>query len=274
MTEITSPYTTLSNNKVEDVSLVYNRTTEVSNSKLTKAEKRAIRKNDVNEDSSNAKYSLVQEQGAIPNRVTSGSQNVSNENNEDINEERWEDEAKYFEMLKDNDSFLYNKIVDKIKYFTPAFHSITPEGFNARLSFLHQCTRQGLTFSASDRSDLRSAGNLSFGRPPICVLRIGDFYNTRIVITNIQIDYNETNWDMNQEGIGVQPMFAKITMQFNFLGGSDIEAPISRLQNAVSFNYYANQSIYDDRADIGVYDNGKAVIQGKPWKPIINNEIK
>lgn len=167
----------------------------------------------------------------------------------------WDCEGQYFEMLKDNDLFTYNKIIDKIKYFTPAFHSITPEGFNARLSFLHQCTRQGQTLNSSDNENLMSAGNLSFGRPPICVLRIGDFFNTKIVITSITISYDNSGgiqWDLNQEGIGIQPMMARISLNFNFLGGSDISGPISRLQNAVSFNYYANQSIYDDRADIDI----------------------
>ena len=167
----------------------------------------------------------------------------------------WDCEGQYFEMLKDNDLFTYNKIIDKIKYFTPAFHSITPEGFNARLSFLHQCTRQGQTLNSSDNKNLMSAGNLSFGRPPICVLRIGDFFNTKIVITSITINYDNgggIQWDLNQEGIGIQPMMAKISLNFNFLGGSDISGPISRLQNAVSFNYYANQSIYDNRSDIDV----------------------
>ena len=181
---------------------------------------------------------------------------------------RWEAESEYFEKLKDNDSFLYSRIVDKIKYFTPAFHSITPEGFNARLSFLHQCTRQGRTYSVSDSENkYKSAGNLAFGLPPICVLRIGDFYYTKIVIESITINYENTQWDMNPEGIGMQPMYAEISLNFNFLGGSDIEAPISRLQNAISFNYYANQSIYDDRADKGQYNGTTAKIQGTPWLP-------
>jgi hypothetical protein len=54
---------------------------------------------------------------------------------------------------------------------------------------------------------------------------------------------------MNPEGIGMMPMFAKITIGFNFLGGSDLAGPIARLQNAVSFNYYANTSVYDNRAE-------------------------
>jgi hypothetical protein len=181
--------------------------------------------------------------------------------------QRWEKEAEYFTMLADNDTFLYSRLVDKIKYFTPAFHSITPEGFNARLAFLHQCTRQGQTYGVSDNFTTGSAGNLAFGRPPICVLRIGDFYYTKIVIDSITIDYENPQWDMNPEGIGMQPMFARISLNFKFLGGSDIEAPIARLQNAVSFNYYANQSIYDDRADKGQYADNKAKIKGTPWNP-------
>ena len=170
-------------------------------------------------------------------------------------------------MLQSNDTFVFSKIVDKIKYFNPAFHSITPEGFNARLGFLHQCTRQGSTYGTSDNPSLRSAGNLAFGRPPVCVLRIGDFYHTKIIIDSVSIDYDNPQWDINPEGIGMQPMYAKISLNFKFLGGSDIEAPISRLQNALSFNYYANQSIYDDRADKGQYNGEKAIIQGKPWTP-------
>lgn len=181
---------------------------------------------------------------------------------------RWESEAEYFSMLQDNDSFLYGRIVDKIKYFTPAFHSITPEGFNARLAFLHQCTRQGHTYSVSDvQNSLKSSGNLAFGRPPICVLRIGDFYHTKIVIDSVTIDYENPQWDMNPEGIGMQPMFARISLNFKFLGGSDIGAPISRLQNAISFNYYANQSVYDNRADKGKYDGKTPKIDGTPWRP-------
>lgn len=184
------------------------------------------------------------------------------------NPHRSDEEYKYFKMLESNNSFLYSKLVDKIKYFTPAFHSITPEGFNSRLSFLHQCTRQGPTLSISDtNNELKSAGNLAFGRPPICVLRIGDFYHTRIIIDSLNIDFTDSTWDMNPEGIGVQPMLAKVNLNFKFLGGSDLCAPVSRLQNALSFNYYANQGVYDNRSDKGKYDNNNSVIDGEPWTP-------
>ena len=158
-----------------------------------------------------------------------------------------QNEYKYFEDIAKQKTPLYHKISEKVKYFDPAFHSLTPEGFNARLNFLHQCTRQGPTCGASDTKGF-SAGNLSFGRPPFCVLRVGDFYHTKILIESISINYGENTWDLNPEGVGVQPMMANIDINFTFLGGSDLGGPINRLQNAISFNYYANTSVYDDRA--------------------------
>lgn len=167
-------------------------------------------------------------------------------------------EYEFFQELEANMPFLHSKIVDKIKYFDPAFHSITPEGFNSRLTFLHQCTRQGSTYGDSNGS-FSAAGNLAFGAPPICVLRIGDFYNTKIIIDSLQIDYDDTTWDLNDEGIGVMPMMANITISFKFIGGSDLSGPISRLQNAVSFNYYANTNVYDPRADVVEYNNDGSI---------------
>lgn len=168
--------------------------------------------------------------------------------------ERYDNEGEFFELLEKNDPFMHHLITDKIKYFDPAYHSISPEGFNARLTFLHQCTRQGSTVGAGEGS-FSTAYNLSFGRPPVCVLRLGDFYYTKIIINSLSIQYEEPQWDLNPEGIGVMPMFAKVTLGFTFLGGSDLAGPISRLQNAVSFNYYANTSVYDNRAEMVQYDS-------------------
>jgi hypothetical protein len=52
-------------------------------------------------------------------------------------------------------------------------------------------------------------------------------------------------------------MLANVTLGFTFQGGSSLGGPIQRLQNAVSFNYYANQEVYDDRADVAVYKNNE-----------------
>ena len=139
--------------------------------------------------------------------------------------------------------------MDKLQYFDPAFHSMTPEGFNGRLTFLQQCMRQGNTVSASDGKFSKNANNLAFGRAPYCVLRLGDFYNQMIVIDSLDIDYDPLVWDLNVEGAGVQPLIANVRIGFKFVGGSDMTGPVRRLQNAMSFNYYANARLYDNRAD-------------------------
>ena len=169
----------------------------------------------------------------------------------------YDNEYLYFSEIM-GDKLVHKHIVDKVKYFDPAFHSITPEGFNARLTFLHQCTRQGPTNAVSSgrvnkesEDFLKFAGNLAFGRAPYCILRIGDFFNTKICIDSMSITYdnNGVQWDLNPEGAGVQPMYANISLSFKFLGGQDLVKPIERLQNAVTANYYANASVYSRHAD-------------------------
>jgi hypothetical protein len=94
------------------------------------------------------------------------------------------------------------------------------------------------------------AFNTAFGAPPICILRVGDFYHTKIVIDSLDIRYEPLLFDLNPEGIGVQPMMAKVSMSFKFIGGQGLKEPVAKLQNALSFNYYANTEMYDDRADV------------------------
>ena len=162
-------------------------------------------------------------------------------------------ECSYFDLMKEDSPFIYNSIKEKIKYFQPAFHSITPEGLNSRLTFLQQCMRPGDTIpTIGENGQLiyNDAFNTAFGAPPICVLRIGDFYHSKIVIDSIDIRYDPLVWDLNPEGIGVQPMIANVTMSFKFIGGQGLEEPVAKLQNALSFNYYANTEMYDDRADV------------------------
>lgn len=167
----------------------------------------------------------------------------------DFNKSRYDQEYYFFSILKDKDRMTYEKVMDKIQYFDPAFHSMTPEGFSARLNFLNQCMRAGNTVTASDGIHAKSANNLAFGRPPFCVLRLGDWYNQMIVIDNISISYDPLVWDLNEEGIGVIPLIANVSMSFKFIGGGDLGGPVRRLQNAMSFNYYANGRLYDNRSD-------------------------
>lgn len=167
----------------------------------------------------------------------------------DENRLRYDQEYHFFKVLEKTDPVVFDSLMDKLRYFDPAFHSMTPEGFNGRLTFLQQCMRQGNTVSASDGKFEKSANNLAFGRAPYCVLRLGDFYNQMIVIDSLQVNYDPLVWDLNVEGAGVQPLIANVAITFKFIGGGDMTGPVRRLQNAMSFNYYANARLYDNRAD-------------------------
>lgn len=152
-----------------------------------------------------------------------------------------------FEYLETYDKAIFNTISERIKYFTPAYHSMTPQGFHTRLTFLQQCTRQGNSFGLDGVNNIQ---NLAFGNPPVCILKVGDFYHTKIIINSMTIDYNDKiTWDLNPEGVGVTPMIAKITLSFDYIGGQSLSAPINKLQNALSYNFYANTELYDSRSD-------------------------
>lgn len=132
-------------------------------------------------------------------------------------------------------------------YYYTAFQTQTPEDFYRRLTFLQQCTRQGAAKRYAmevDNTGTLRAKNSVFGRQPICILRIGDFFYTKVIIENVTVDYNDSTWDMNPEGMGMQPMMAKVTLQLKVIGGQSLKGPIDALQNAVTFNYYANSTYY------------------------------
>ncbi len=160
-------------------------------------------------------------------------------------------ECDYFDMIKEDTPMVYDSIKEKIKYFTPTFHSTTPEGLNSRLTFLNQCVRPGdtiPTIGIDNQPTQTNALNTSFGAPPILVLRIGDFYNTKIVPDSMSFSYEPLILDQNPEGIGIQPMIVNVSMNFKIIGGMGIAKPVEELQNALSFNFYANTEIYDERA--------------------------
>ena len=171
-------------------------------------------------------------------------------------------ECDYFEVIKEENPMVYDSIQDKIKYFDPAFHSMTPEGLNSRLTFLNQCLRPGETIpivrtykdengnsvGGDNNVIYNDAVNTSFGTPPVLILRIGDFYNTKIIPKTISFSYDPLSLDLNPEGIGVQPMIAEVNMSFDFIGGQGLKEPVEQLQNALSFNYFGNTEIYDERA--------------------------
>ena len=159
-------------------------------------------------------------------------------------------ECFYFKKLEEDSPLAFKSLKEKLKYFHPGFHSTTPEGLNARLTFMLQCVRPGDTIpikGIADDADL-NARNTAFGPPPVCVLRIGDFYHSKVIVRDVNITYDDSPWDLNPEGIGVQPMIANVTCQIAFIGGQGLSKPIERLQNALSSNFFANTEMYDERS--------------------------
>jgi hypothetical protein len=141
--------------------------------------------------------------------------------------------------------------------YQPVFHSQTPEDFHRRLTFLQQCTRQGNAIRKLREENGQvtfSANNSVFGRQPVQILRLGDFFHTKVIINNINFDYSDAPWDFNPEGMGAQFMIADITISMKIIGGQSLKTAVDALQNAVSFNYYANSTFYND----GVYATATA----------------
>ena len=160
-------------------------------------------------------------------------------------------ECDYFEAIKETDPFVYENLKSKLKYFTPSFHSTTPEGLNSRLTFLQQCVRPGDTIPTINKNNdltFKDSKNTSFGIPPVLILRVGDFYHTKIIPETLTFTYE--NLDINPEGIGLQPMIVKAQLSFKFVGGHGLNSAIDRLQNALSYNFYANTEVYEQRSDV------------------------
>ena len=172
-------------------------------------------------------------------------------------------ECDYFDMIKEETPMVFDNLKDKLQFFDPAFHSMTPEGLNSRLTFLQQCMRPGesiptiKTVNGQSVAQYDVAVNTAFGAPPILILRVGDFFNTKIAPNSLSITYE--NLDINPEGIGVQPMIANISLGFNMLGGAGLKEPVDKLQNALTFNYYANTEMYDERADATDIESAQAL---------------
>ena len=109
--------------------------------------------------------------------------------------------------------------------------------------------RPGMPIQGFEEGCKSTNRNSSFGKQPICVLRIADFFQTKIIINNIVFNIQDSAWDTNPEGFGMQPMIAEVNLQIKIIGGQSLQGPINQLQNAISYNYYANS----DFSNVGVH---------------------
>jgi len=211
----------------------------------------------------------------IPNNV----EPIIDQIDEKISQRLFFDKCQFFKYLEINDPNMFNTISQKIDYFNPAYHSYTPQNFNERLTFLQQCVRSSNNIGIDDEEQT----NFFYGHQPVVYLSLGDWFRTKAFIRTLTIDYNAYDlvWDFNPEsGVGVQPMLANISLDLEIIGGQSMSGALNRLQNALSFNYYANTEMYDLRSDslsLNVADKNVSVniIDGVKISDFIkNNEIQ
>jgi len=131
---------------------------------------------------------------------------------------------------------------ENVDYYAPMFHSQTPYDMHKRRQFLQQ-----LMFPGDTREKQNQIGSNSlFGRMPVCIIRIADEIHSKAIINSLTMDMTESTWDVNPEGMGMQVMYLKVTIDANLIGGMSLKNPINRLQTATDFNHIANSSFYSD----------------------------
>ena len=159
------------------------------------------------------------------------------------NYQEWESQSTIGKSGKDLTDINFAKPNSKgsgyMDTFIPTYHSQTPYDFHNRLTFLNQCVRPGRTLNSSDKQYVPT--NSVFGKQPVIILRLGDFLHTKLIITNLDIKYEQL-WDLNPNGHGVQPMVAKVNLAVKIIGGQSLATPIAQLQNAISNEFYANST--------------------------------
>lgn len=127
---------------------------------------------------------------------------------------------------------------DNVDYFASVFHSQTPYDLHKRVQFLKQ-----LMYPGDTNEKINQIGSNSlFGRMPVCVMRIADWFHSKVFVNSLNFDLTESTWDTNPEGMGMQPMFLKVTMDVTVIGGMSLKSPINRLQTATDFNHVANST--------------------------------
>ena len=93
--------------------------------------------------------------------------------------------------------------------FRPAFFSGDKVDFVNRMEFLSQCTRP-----SRNNKDT----GFQFINPPVCHIKLGDWFNYDVVINSVSVNYEEVPWTFDLDFNGrVQPMWANVTLQFNIV---------------------------------------------------------
>lgn len=91
--------------------------------------------------------------------------------------------------------------------FQPSFFSGDKIDFQTKMDFLGKLTRPATADQGS---------GFSFGKPPVCHIHLGDWWNNDIVIDSVSFSYDDVPWTLDDGR--VQPMWAVATINFKFVG--------------------------------------------------------
>jgi hypothetical protein len=91
--------------------------------------------------------------------------------------------------------------------FQPAYFSGSKVDFLQRMDFLAKLTKPA---KASEGS------GYSFTSPPVAHIKLGNWWNHDIVVKTVSVDYTDSPWALDKGR--VQPLWAKVTLSFDFVG--------------------------------------------------------
>jgi hypothetical protein len=111
--------------------------------------------------------------------------------------------------------------------FQPAFFSGDKVDFVTKMDFLGKLTRP---------SSAKSNSGFSFTRPPVCHIKLGDWWDSDIIIDSVS--FNMTNAPWTLDGGRVQPMWATVSINFKFVGSYGSSNGLPVLSDDVS-GFYA-----------------------------------
>lgn len=92
--------------------------------------------------------------------------------------------------------------------FQPAYFSGSLVDFKKRMEFIARLSRPA--------KNTLSNGGFSFTVPPVCHIRLGDWFNHDIIINSVSYDHTDVPWTL-EDGKN-QPMWANITINFHIVG--------------------------------------------------------
>jgi hypothetical protein len=107
--------------------------------------------------------------------------------------------------------------------FQPSYFSGSKVDFKNRMEFLAKLTRPAANGSDVNFNDAtgkwEGAGGFSFTSPPVCHLRLGNWYDHDIIINSVSYDYSNAPWTSDFSDV-MQPMWANVTINFNIVGSA------------------------------------------------------